>query len=329
MKQEQLLQAIGSIDEELLRPAPRRPFRAAWRVALLAAILATVTLSAAAFGTWTFKSGSNTMANTLTSEGRFAYFDGWYYCGTERGLFRQHARTLKVEKLPLPEEQTDPRFLVMTDIGLGFVTAQDTFVIQTEHGNEQIDLPEGSHLCRVYGEGSCLYTNNGAEFSRIDLNTGEKTVLLTDVHCYFVDENWIYALVEGNCFLRSPKDNIAFETISLSFQPAEMLAHGDTLYFTKFLGSGNRYRIISYRDGIETKLPIVGFGLQMYGERLLYLDRQTLMVYDPATGSNTLFAENVYEYAVLNGDCVCICHYGGDITVGGHTFHAAYAKKIP
>ena len=65
----------------------------------------------------------------------------------------------------------------------------------------------------------------------------------------------------------------------------------------------------------------------MYGERLLYLDRQTLMIYDPATGSNTPVAENVYEYAVLNGDCICTYHYGGNITIGTHTFNATNIKK--
>ena len=152
-------------------------------------------------------------------------------------------------------------------------------------------------------------------------------MLLTDAHCYFVDKNWIYALVEGNCFLRSPKDNVAFETIPLSFHPAGMIAHGDTLYFTKFLGSGNRYRIISYRDGTETVLPITGFHMQIFRDQLLYIDERMLMLYDPATGSNTPVSENVYEYAVLNGDCICTYHYGGNITIGTHTFNATNIKE--
>lgn len=327
MKQEQLLQAIGSVDEDLLLEVPRRRFRGTYRAALLAAILTAIAITAGALGAWAFKPGSNTMENTLTSQGRFAYADGWYYCGTEAGLFRYHPETLQVEMLPLPEGEIDPRYLVMTGRGLGYINTQDAFIIQTDQGYDQIKLPEGSHLCRVYAEGSCLYTNNGAEFCRIDLNTGEKKVLLTDVHGYFVDENWIYALVEGNCFLRSPKDNVAFETIPLSFHPAGMIAHGDTLYFTKFLGSGNRYRIIRYRDGTETVLPITGFHMQIFRDQLLYIDERMLMLYDPATGSNTPVSENVYEYAVLNGDCICTYHYGGNITIGTHTFNATNIKE--
>ena len=316
MKQELLLEALGHIEEALLTEAPRRSFRGLWRAAVLAAVLVTLALTAGALGSRLFIPGSNTMSNTQTARGQFAYGDGYYYFGTASGLYRLREGSQRPERL---NTEADPQYLFMTEQGLCYVTESGSFALRTPQGEETLDLPEGSHLTRVYGEGNLVYTNNGSEFCRIDLVSGERTVLLTDVHGYYVDENWIYALTEGAQFLRSPKDTAAFESISLTFHPASVTADGDTLYFTKFLSSGNRYRIIRYRDSEETPLPIVGFNPQILGEQLLYQDGTLLRLYDPATGSNTVIAEDVYEYAVLNGDCICISHYGGRITVGGKT----------
>lgn len=321
MKQEKLLEALGEIDEDLLEIVTSgRSFRGLWRVVILAAVLTALTVTAGALGNRIFRGDSNTMTNTITAQGRFAYSDGYYYFSTASGLYRLRDGAGRPERLPLPAGETEPRFLVMTEQGLGYVTSRDTFAVYTSEGIQEVALPKESHLVRVFAEENYIYTNNGEDFCRIELSSGRKTVLLTEVHGYFVDGDRIYALTEGARFLWSPKDTVAFESVPLSFHPASVIAHGDTLYFTEFLSDGNRYRVIRYRAGEETQLPVVGFNLQIYGEQLLYMDGKTLRSYDLVTGKDTLLAEEVYEYAVVNGDRLCIYHYGGDVTIDNVRF---------
>ena len=318
MKENRLLEAIGYVDENLLeekKHMPRRFLRMAAAVALLIALV----ISAGAAGRMTVFSESIAMGNVTTAQGRFAYGGGYFYCGTERGIFRLNMQTGRVRRIRLPEGVEDVRFLVLTDQGIGFVTDKNEFMILSENGAAVVPLPRDGYLSNVFVQGRFLYTNDGAEFCCINIDSGEKQVLLSNVHSYYVDGERIYALSSGNGFYRKDGENAEFVWEKLSFHPAMVMVSGEVLYFTRFVGNGT-YRIIRYEAGVETLLPITGINMLPIGEQLLYLDGQILKCYDPGEDASRVIAENVYEYAVINGT-VCVYHYGGSITIGDRSFH--------
>ena len=320
MNGEQLLEAIGQIDETLLRDYSGRR-RKLLPVILAAVLLLAIPLSVGAAKVWKPVVGSITMANVVTAQGRFAYGDGYFYCGTEKGIYQMNEQTGRVRRIPLADGAEEARFLVVTETGLGYVTGKNEFIHRTPKGEEILSLPEESHLVNVYAWEHYLYTNNGQEFCRINMNTGEQKVLLNNVHGYWVEDDRIFALTEGKRFLTGKTDGEAFVSVPLSFHPAMVVAKGEVLYFSQYISDG-RFRIIRYENGTETRLPITGVNMQPMGNSLLYLDRLTLKCFDPATEESVVVGENVYEYAVL-GETLCMLYYDGTIRIGNRSFRMA------
>lgn len=307
MKREQLLEAIGYVEEELLQEPARSTGRRIWRTVLVAALIAALAVTAAAVGSTVFKSGSNTVDNIITGSGRFAYDNGHIYYGSVGTVYKLDLRTGQTEALPLSDSQADPKYLMATEEGLSYVTGYDTLAIYSLDGATRKTLIEGD-CARLFVDGNMLYTENGLRLQRVNMDTGEAELLVSDTHGYYVDETYIYALTKGNVFLRSPKDAIGFEEIPLSFHPAGVIAHGEDLYFSEYQKDGF-YRVIHYRDGVETKLPVCGYFMQVLDGQLIYLDtveKDTLKSYDLTTGETAVLEKNVFEFSVLGNRYLCI-----------------------
>lgn len=305
MKQEQLLEAIGQIDDDLLVEKPRPKAKLLRRTLLAAALIAALALTASALGSSLFKSGSNTMGNIITGLGRFAYDEGYIYYGSVGTIYKLELETGSVEKIPLSDSQSDPKYLVATQNGLGYATGFDGFEVISPEGSIQQILIKEDTAARLFVDGNMLYTEDGAKLQRINMENGEEEVLVSGTHGYYVDDAYIYALVEENVFLRSDKEVIAFETIPLSFRPAGICAAGEDLYFSEHRGNG-RYQVIHYRDGTQTRLPAFGHFIQVLDEKLLYLEDTTLKSYDLATTEIAVVEENVFKFSVLENRYLCI-----------------------
>lgn len=314
MKQEQLLEAIGYVEETLLQEPTHRVGRRIWRTVLVAALMAALAVTAAAVGSTIFKSGSNTMDNILTGSGRFAYDDGHIYYGSVGTIYELDLQTGKTKALPLSDSQADPKYLIATEAGLGYVTDFNTLKIMAPDGTTQQVLMEDGDCARLFVDGNMLYTENGLSLQRVNMDTGAAAVLAENTHGYYVDETYLYALVEGNVFLRSGKDTIIFEEIPLSFHPAGVIADGDDLYFSEYQKNGT-YQVIHYRNGTETRLPVCGYFMQVLEEHLICLDNQTLKSYDLTTGEIAVIAENVYEFSVLEDRYICIDRFNDSCLV--------------
>ena len=316
MKQEQLLEAIGYVDEKLLEMPVRKTGRGVWRVALAAALIAALALTAAAVGIPAFKQGSNTMSNMISGSGRFAYDDGYIYYGVPGAIYKLEPESGKTERIPLSDGYEDARYLVVAETGLGYVSGFDTFSILSPEGTVQ-QIPVGNgNFSRLFVDGNLLYTENGLCLQRIHMDTGKIEHLVEDTHGYYVDETYIYALVKGNCFLRSGKDTVDFKQIPLSFKPAGMIADGEDLYFSEYQKNGT-FQVIHYRDGVETPLPVYGFFMQILEGKLFYLDtveKHTLKSYDLSTGEIAVITKNVFEFSVLADRYLCIDLYADGLT---------------
>lgn len=311
MKQEQLLEAIGQIDDDLLAERVHTKPKLLRRTLLAAALIAALALTASALGSSLFKSGSNTMGNIITGLGRFAHDGGYIYYGSVGTIYKLELETGSIEKIPLADSHADPKYLVAAQDGLGYVTGFDRFEIISPEGTGQQVLIEEDTAARLFVDGNMLYTENGVNLQRTNMETGEKELLATGTHGYYVDDSYIYALTEGALFLRSGKDSIAFEEFPLSFHPAGLIADGADLYFSVYRGAG-RYQVIHYRDGLETRFPVFAHFMQILDGKLLYLDsseKNILKSYHLTTGETTVIAENVFEFSVLENRYLCIDFY--------------------
>lgn len=311
IKQTQLLEAIGHIDEKTLQEAEPRAattVRRRFCAAVAAALIAVLSVTAAAAGILLFGSG-NTMPNISTGSGRFAYDAGYIYYGGPGYICQVDPDSGKLEKIDLGDAHKTPTSLFVTEAGIAYISDYDTLELVTPEGNVRQLLQNTG--ARFFADGTTAYTHNGAQLRKIDLQTGESTVLADNSHGYYVDGEYIYALTEGNRFLRSSKDTIAFEEVPLSFHPAGILADGEDLYFSKYLKSGG-YQLIHYRDGVENRLPVYGYFAQKLENRLYYLDsieKDVLKTYDLTTGQTAVLAEHVYEFSLLEGRYLCVDFY--------------------
>ena len=307
MKGFQLLKAIGGVDEQLLMASEKHVPHISKRMvhAVVAAVLIiALSLSAVAVGIGLQAKG-NTVSNTLTGQGKYVYDRGYIYYG-ERGVIRQISLEDGSEKQITLQDKSDvPVYLFTSEDYLYYVDTYDRLVRIRFDGTESETVWEGSFR-RAYAEGSVLYSNDGESLCVTDLNTGEVTVLLDNCREYYVDGDNIYALTgeKSNIILRSDKNTIGFEEISLSFYPSQIVADGEDLYIAKFLRKGN-YQIVHYRDGVETPLPIGSWHYQVFDGCILYLEDQTVKSYELATGRITQLRENVYQFSILEDRYIC------------------------
>lgn len=320
MKQMKLLEAIGGVSEQLLmdmeKSDRRRPGRT-MRIVLVAALIAALALSGAAVGIRFFE-GENSVANIVTGQGRFAYNEDYIYYGETGRICRLDLETGEIQTITLANENEDPKYLFITQTHIGYVEGYHRLVLMEKDGSSQEVILEGD-CSRLFVDGSMLYSDNGAQLCRTDMRTGEVTILAENTHGYWVDDTYIYALVgdRGNVFLRSRKDIIDFETITLSFYPTAIYVYGENLFFTS--GSSDlRYQVIHYQDGVENALPIYSAFVQRLDNCLIYLDaveKNVVKSYDLTSGEVTVLQENVYEFSVLEGRYICFDRYNMPPTI--------------
>ena len=310
MKRDTLLDAIGGVDDSLLmaaEPPARRSPAGKLRIAVIAAVLVALTMSAAAIAfqwlpTEQTDLGTNVANNTL-GWGKFAYDEGFIYYGEMGYICRLNVNTGAVDHIPLEDAQVSPIYVFTTPEHIGYVDRWYRLLLMTKDGAQTQMIREGN--CRdLYIDGTMLYTQDGVTLDRTDLTTGKTVTLAENTHGYFVDKTYIYALT-GNLdgFLRSQKETVAFEELPLSFHPAMIFADGEDLFFACY--DDEQFQIIHYRDGVETPLPVSCKEYQVVDGCLLYLDEETAKSYDLTTGETTVLQEDVFSFSVLEDRYIC------------------------
>ena len=306
--QEQLLDAIGSIEEELLlKPKPVTVRRG--HIGLIAAVL-TLVLACGAFAAERLY-GKTHMENIITGSGRFFFLDNQiYFEESGRGILTLDTQSGSIDTIATPD--TGLRSLFMLNGRLGYVRGFQDVLLQTETGTGWEVLLSGSYP-RMHLDGTLLYSDNGTQLQRTDISTGEHTVLAQDTHGYFLDDSYLYVLVgnRGNVFLKSKKDHISFEEIPLSFHPAAIYVDGEDIYLSRYaaLAEGEpNFRVIHYRDGVETPLPIYSGLLQAVGNTIYYLQNNTLKTYNTDTGAIEILQDRVFEFSILEERYLCITY---------------------
>lgn len=348
MKKEQLMEAIGGVDESLLMESEqitRRSAKPLKRLVLAAAIVAALVVTAMAstdlFSTFlgAEKNGSSA-SNLATGMAGFVYSDGYIYQGVPGYIYKCDAEGNIVKTYPLSDKFETPHYMFATEDAIVYINGMGLNVepeyesavnrtdfwglrVQPKDGSAPYSICPGVEATHAYADGDLLYFNNGGTMlSRVNLTTLEQTDLMANVFSYYVDENYIYAIenTEEHCIFRSAKDTIAFEKIQLSFDPNNIVADGEDLYICEWMNkddqkaTGERYRVNLVRDGVTTQLPIYSWFYQVLDGCVLYTERGTyfLKSYDLATGEVTTIAENVFEFSVLEGRYICIVTFNDD-----------------
>lgn len=319
MKSTQLLEAIGQIDETLLNgpAASHHTRRRILRTALIAALIAALALGAAAFESFFPKQGSTFRMNNLSTGGQFTYRDGLIYQAGYDCIYKIDVKNGETNAIPLPEHNF-ATYLVAADEGIAYVEPYSSYKFISYDGSEAHTLLENIGLRKAYVDGPVIYTCDGTSLNRIDVQTGETTVLLTDssaISGYFVDDTYIYAVAADHesCILRSRKDRIEFERLELSFHPQKVVSHSHGLYLLSTL-----HPTVLYHNGTETVLPFTAYWLHATEGAVYYLDEEEKYVlkrYDPASDDVVTMAENVSQFAVLENRYLCMDLFGDNTVI--------------
>lgn len=314
--QDQLLDAIGQLDEALLlqsKAATRRRLHAGLIAAVLAVFLACGALAAELL------QGKMDMDTAIAGSGRFLFHeDHIFFESAGGGILALDTHTGAVNTIAT--EDRDLRSLFIMNGRLGYVRGFEDVMLRTESGDAWETLLSGSYP-RMFLDGSFLYSDNGLQLQRTDLETGETVVLAENTHGYFVDEENLYVLVgdRGNVFLKSKKEPVSFEEVPLSFCPAAIYADGDDLYLSRYDAAEAEtphFRVFRYRDGTETPLPIHSALLQVVEETIYYLQDNTLKAYDIRRETTKTLYPEIFEFSVLEGRYLCLQHlYDGGIEI--------------
>lgn len=333
MKREQLLDAIGGVDESLLmeteqniRHGRKTVGRLVFVAAVVTAFAITVAASTALFAGLINGDNGTTNQNLSTGMGKFVYSDDSVYYGTAGRIYQYDTQGNLLKEYLLDSENATPHYMFATEDSLVYSDGFVGLTILPKDGSEPKTALEDVAMTYVHIDGMQLYTTNGAEMlTRIDLVTMEKTDLLENVYAYYVDDSYIYAVRSsaGNCYYRSPKDVVDFEKIMLDFIPNKVIADGESLYFSEWIDEDrreegrSRYQLNCVKDGITTKLPVYSWFYQIVDDCVLYREEGTdaLKSYDMKTGEKQTLAEDVFEFAVLKDRYVCIDPYNGDVVI--------------
>jgi len=348
MKKEQLLEAIGYADEQFLMETETVPRRSGFRMkylGLIAAIVAVITVTAMAstgfFGSLLKgESNGSSVSNLATGMGNFVYTADGIYHGVPGFIYKCDFEGTVVKTYPLGDELETPHYMFAVEDAIVYVNsmgvpvepADETAPTREDNwglrvlpldGAEPYSICPGVSVTHAFADGNQLYTTNGATMlSKIDLVTLEKTDLLENVHSYYVDDTYIYAVQSenANCYYRSRKDTIRFEQISVSFYPNKILADGEDLYICEWMNeedqkeTKHRYRVNLIRNGETTALPVYSWFYQVLDGNILYREEETyaLKCYEVSTGEVTTLAENVFEFSVLEDRYICIDEFNTD-----------------
>ena len=348
MKKEQLLDAIGSVDEQLLIEAEQstrhntKPLRRFVLVAAIVAVLVVTAMASTDFFTGLLSAAENgsSASNLSTGMAGFVYSDGYIYQGVPGYIYKCDTDGNIMKTYPLSDKFETPHYMFATEDAIVYVNGMGLAVepedetapnregfwglrVQPKDGSAPYSICPGVEATHAYADGDQLYINNGGtKLSRVNLVTFEETDLMENVFSYYVDENYIYAIenTEEHCIFRSAKDTIAFEKIELSFDPNNIVADGDDLYICEWMNeddrkaTGQRYRVNLVRDGETTPLPIYSWFYQVLDGCVLYIERDTyfLKSYELTTGKVTTVSENVFEFTVLEDRYICIDTFNDD-----------------
>lgn len=248
-----------------------------------------------------------TAANNVMGLGHFAYGDGCIYYSTVGHIYRYDLEAGTTKTYTLSDKMDDPMQLFVTENYICYTDAWSKLVALPKDGSTEIILYEGIGSSYLYADGMTLYTSEGS----IDLETGSITPWGEELIAWHMDDEFIYG-VEGSgskFFLRSRKDSLAFEKIELSFSPIKVLADGEDLYFTES-GVGERYQLIHYRDGVETRLPIRAVEYQILDGHVIYRDEdeagRMIKSYDLETGEIKVIHQEGFNFSILEGRYVCL-----------------------
>lgn len=323
MKNEQLLEAIGYADEQLLMETEHTPRQNSFRIGrmvLVAAIVSIFTavtvMASTGFFSGLLKAEENgsSISNLSTSLGNFVYAEDGIYYGATGFIYKCDFNGNTLMVYPLSNALDTPHYMFVTEDAIIYAGING-LCMQPKDGSEPVSICPDLGVTVAYADGNQLYVTNGATMlSRINLVTLEQVDLLENVSEYFVDENYIYAVQSGveHCYYRSSKDVINFEKIEIDFDPNKIIADGDDLYICQWLGNeGRRYQVNLVHDGEASALPVHSWLYQVLDGFVIYLEDQTytLKCYDVSTGKTTKLAENVFEFSVLDDRYVCIEHF--------------------
>lgn len=348
MKTQQLLQAIGYADEQFLEEAEAVPSGGRVRfytIAIVAAIVAVVTVSVLASenllgGLLKPKDNGSAVSNLSTGMGSFAYTEEGIYYGVPGVIYLCDFDGNVQRTYPLSDAVESPRYLFATEDAIIYVNSTGVNTesddeaapirdhgwelrMQPKDGSAPISICPGIAATAAYADGDQLYVTNGGDMlTRINLLTLEQTELLENVQEYFVDDTYIYAVKSGTdyCYYRSSKDVIAFEKITLQFDPNKVIAAGEDLYFCRWLEeeeqaqAGRRYQVNLVRSGTVTPLPVYSWLYQVLDGAVLYIEETTnlLKCFHADTGETKTLEEDVFAFTILNERYICIERYGAD-----------------
>ena len=266
-------------------------------------------------------STGTSMANSVMGQGNFAYSDGSVYYSAPGYIYCIDVQTGAVQMNVLENKYTHPFNLIATEDYIVYQKDYETVeIIRKDGSSTETIIYQGIYSTHLYADGMRLYTNSGTEMlRRIDLQTGEIHDLLPDVNTYYVDDTYIYATQTGmgNYFLRSRKDVIDFEKIQLSFYPIKIFADGEDLYFCEG-GYGRSYKLIHYRNGVETRLPICAYDYQILDGHVIYRDEtdsKLLKSFNLSTGETQVLCDTLFDFSILEGRYICSLCYGGAVEI--------------
>ena len=332
MNREQLLQAIGGVDETMLQETEQavRPKRnPIGRLVLVAAIVAALAVSvAAATELFAGLKGNNdtTVENLATGMGTFIYSDGNIYYGTFGKIVKYDTAGNVLQEYPMESEYVTPHYLFAMEEAIVYTDGYMGLNILPLDGGEPQTAFDDVGMTYVYVDGNQLYTTNRSDMlTRIDLLTGEKTELLENVSTYYVDDAYIYAVQEGReqCYFRSEKGTDTFEKIALPFVPNKVIADGENLYFCQWIEEelreegDPRYQVIQVCGDTVTPLPVYSWFYQVLDDCILYREEYTnaLKSYNMNTGDTETLATNVFDFAVLEGRYICVERFNEDVLI--------------
>lgn len=247
-----------------------------------------------------------TCANNTMGLGRFAYSDGYIYCGDAGCIYRYDTATGQVTEFTLADQFAGPGEMFTTDNYICYVDTWSDLIAMSKDGATETPVFQGLHSSKLYAEGNTLYCVGGI----IDLTTGKITSWPAGVHDYYVDAHYVYALQEdANYFLRAPKDTMEFEKIPVSFYPISIFADGEDIYMTMG-GAKKTWSVIRYRDGQEEELPIRALEYQVFDGKLIYRDEteggRAIKSYDLETGQTQVLQAEGFNFSILEERYVCI-----------------------
>lgn len=249
-----------------------------------------------------------TVGNIVMGQGRFAYGDGGIYYSELGHIYHYNLETGATKTYVLSDKMDSPMHLFITENYICYTDSWSKLVALPKDGSPETILYEGINSGTLYAEGMILYIPDGC----IDLSTGKITPWKEDLIRWHVDEELIYGVEgsESKSFLRIRKDTMETERIELSFAPITVLADGEDLYFTE-TGAGDRYCLVHYRDGVETKLPIRALEYQILDGHVIYRCEdeagRAIKSYNLETGEIKVLSEEGFNFSILEERYVCLC----------------------